>query len=183
MQFGLFTSSGKEYLFLLRNCFAMQNISIRPIRVEDNKYIAAIIRKILAEFGANKPGTVYFDPTTDDLFQLFSESRSAYFIAEREGIILGGSGVFPTPALPEGCCELVKLYLLPEARGQGLGLQLMKICFQKALELDFTQMYLETMPELRTAIGLYEKAGFTYLPGPLGQSGHFGCDLWMIKKL
>ena len=39
------------------------------------------------------------------------------------------------------------------------------------------------MPELHMAIGMYEKAGFTYLTGPLGKSGHFGCDLWMIKKL
>jgi putative acetyltransferase len=161
----------------------MKNICIRPIRAEDNNAIAAIIRKILTEFGANKPGTVYFDPTTDDLFQLFSIAHSAYFIVESESKIVGGSGVFPTPGLPEGCCELVKLYLLPEMRGQGLGLLLMESCFRKAIEFGFTQMYLETMPELRTAIGLYEKAGFSYLPGPLGKSGHFGCDLWMIKHL
>jgi putative acetyltransferase len=161
----------------------MQNIYIRPIRTEDNAPIAAIIRKTLAEFGANKPGTVYFDPTTDNLFKLFSAPDSAYFIIEIEGRIVGGSGVFPTPGLPEGCCELVKLYLLTEMRGQGLGLLLMEKCFQKAIDLGFTEMYLETMPELRTAIGLYEKAGFTFLSGPMGRSGHFGCDLWMIKNL
>jgi putative acetyltransferase len=49
----------------------MKKIYIRPIRKADNVVIAAIIRKILIEFGANKPGTVYFDPTTDNLFQLF----------------------------------------------------------------------------------------------------------------
>lgn len=161
----------------------MKNICIRPIRAEDNPVIAAIIRKILAEFGANKPGTVYFDPTTDNLFELFSAPDSAYFIAEAEGKIIGGSGVFPTPGLPAGCCELVKLYLLSEMRGRGLGLLLMDKCFQKAIDLGFSAMYLETMPELQTAIGLYEKAGFSYLPGPLGRSGHFGCDLWMIKNL
>jgi putative acetyltransferase len=161
----------------------MKNISIRPIRASDNTIIAAIIRKILAEFGANKPGTVYFDPTTDNLFQLFSFQNSAYYIAETNGNIVGGSGVFPTPGLPEGCCELVKLYLISEMRGQGLGLLLMEKCFQTAIDFGFTQMYLETMPELHTAIGLYEKAGFSFLPGPLGQSGHFGCDLWMIKNL
>ena len=161
----------------------MKDICIRPLRAEDNPEIAAIIRQILTEFGANKPGTVYFDPTTDHLFQLFSIPQSAYFIIEAGGKIVGGSGVYPTPGLPEGYCELVKLYLLAEMRGQGLGLQLMEICFRKALEFGFTHMYLETMPELRTAIGLYEKAGFTYLPGPMGRSGHFGCDLWMIKKL
>lgn len=161
----------------------MKNISIRPLRAGDNISIAAIIRKILAEFGANKPGTVYFDPTTDNLYQLFETPDSAYFIAEAEGEIVGGSGVFPTPGLPDGCCELVKLYLVSEMRGQGLGLMLMEKCFQKAIDFGYTSMYLETMPELRSAIGLYEKAGFTYLPGPLGRSGHFGCDLWMIKNL
>lgn len=161
----------------------MKSICIRPIRAADNSIIAAIIRQILAEFGANKPGTVYFDPTTDDLYKLFTTPGAAYFIAEADGNIFGGSGVFPTPGLPDGCCELVKLYLVPEMRGQGLGLLLMEKCFQQAIDFGFTQMYLETMPELRTAIGLYEKAGFTFLPGPLGHSGHFGCDLWMIKKL
>ena len=161
----------------------MKNISIRPLRAGDNISIAAIIRKILAEFGANKPGTVYFDPKTDNLFQLFETPDSAYFIAEAEGEIVGGSGVFPTPGLPVGCCELVKLYLVSEMRGQGLGLMLMEKCFQKAIEFGYRSMYLETMPELRSAIGLYEKAGFSYLPGPLGRSGHFGCDLWMIKTL
>jgi putative acetyltransferase len=161
----------------------MKKIYLRPIHAADNKQIAAIIRQILSEFGANKPGTVFFDPTTDDLFRLFSAPGSAYFIAEADGEIVGGSGIFPTPGLPAGCCELVKLYLLPEMRGQGLGLLLMEKCFQKAIDFGFKKMYLETMPELRTAIGLYEKAGFTYLPGPLGQSGHFGCDLWMIKNL
>jgi putative acetyltransferase len=161
----------------------MKNICIRPIRAADNATMASIIRRTLAEFGADKPGTVYFDPTTDDLFKLFSVLDSSYFIAEVNGNIVGGCGVFPTQRLPEGCCELVKLYLLSEMRGQGLGLMLMEKCFQKAIDLGFSEMYLETMPELRTAIGLYEKAGFTFLPGPLGQSGHFGCDLWMIKHL
>ncbi len=161
----------------------MKNITIRPLLAEDNLRIAQIIRSVLAEFGANKPGTVYFDPTTDDLFNLFSIEGAAYFVAVAEGQIIGGSGIYPTTGLPAGFCELVKLYLIPEARGLGLGLRLMKTCFLKAAELGFSDIYLETMPELRNAIGLYEKAGFSYLPGPLGKSGHFGCDLWMSKML
>ncbi len=161
----------------------MKNICIRPIQPDDNVCIAEIIRKVLREFGADKPGTVFFDPATDDLFQLFSIPGSVYFILTSDNQIMGGAGVFPTAGLPDGCCELVKLYLLPERRGQGLGLKLMEYCFQEAKSLGFTKMYLETMPELRVAIGLYEKAGFTYLAGPMGCSGHFGCDLWMIKQL
>ena len=161
----------------------MKAISIRPIQEKDNPQIASIIRRTLKEFGADKPGTVFFDPTTDELYRLFQFPNSFYFIAEAEGEVIGGSGIFPTTALPEGCCELVKLYLLPDARGLGLGLRLMEACFEKAKAFGFKKIYLETMPELRGALGLYEKIGFTYLPGPLGKSGHYGCDLWMIRDL
>jgi putative acetyltransferase len=44
-------------------------------------------------------------------------------------------------------------------------------------------MYLETLPELHQAVKVYEKFGFRYLKGPLGNTGHFGCDLWMLKDL
>jgi putative acetyltransferase len=161
----------------------MKEISIRPLEQKDNLLLATIIRQVLAEFGANKPGTVYFDPTTDDLFRLFQTAGSFYYVVEMDGKLVGGSGIYPTGGLPEGCCELVKLYLLAETRGSGLGRRLMEACFAKAREFGFKKIYLETMPELRNALGLYEKIGFTYLPGPLGQSGHFGCDLWMIKDL
>ncbi len=102
------------------------DITIRLIEPHDNAGIAAIIRSVLSEFNAAKPGTVYYDPTTDDLFSLFKKEDSAYFIAEVNGQMAGGCGVYPTAGLPEGCCELVKLYLLPEARRLGLGKQLIE---------------------------------------------------------
>ena len=161
----------------------MKNFYIRRIGPSDNVAIATIIRSILKEFGADKPGTVYFDPATDHIYETFAVVKSFYFVAEYDGQVVGGSGVYPTPGLPEDCCELVKLYLLPEMRGQGYGLLLMEKCFQKAIDFGYRSIYLETMPELSSAIGLYEKAGFTYLPGPMGDSGHYGCGLWMIKNL
>ena len=162
--------------------FAGMDLSvIRLLRKEDNPEIARIIRAVLTEFKANKPGTVYYDPTTDDLFTLFSAPHSEYYIIELDGKIVGGSGVYPTENLPAGCCELVKLYLLPEARGYGK--MLIEKCFDSAVKFGFRQMYLETMPELKMAVGLYERCGFEYLTGPMGSSGHFGCDLWMLKIL
>jgi putative acetyltransferase len=155
----------------------------RLLRKDDNAAIAAIIRLVLTEFKANKPGTVYFDPTTDDLYTLFLNPLSEYWVLEVNGKIAGGAGVYPTTGLPDGCCEIVKLYLLPEARGKGFGKQLIEKCFESAKRLGFKQVYLETMPELKMAVGLYERCGFEYLKGPLGNSGHFGCDLWMMKAL
>lgn len=159
------------------------DFSLRQLQQGDNPVMASIIRSVLKEFNANKPGTVYYDPTTDDLFTLFSIPRSAYFVAEMNGRVVGGAGVYPTDALPGGCCELVKLYLLPEARGKGIGKSLIQQCVATATGFGFTSMYLETMPELIIAVGLYEHLGFSYLTGPMGNSGHFGCDIWMLKQL
>ncbi len=158
-------------------------ILIRPIQPEDNQALAIIIRNSLAEFGANKPGTVFYDPTTDALFELFQTKGSAYFIEEENGINVGGGGLFPTEALPEGTCELVKMYLHQHARGKGLGNRLIEHSLIWAKNNGYQQCYLETMPELKQALKVYELMGFSYLDGPLGNSGHFGCDRWMLKAL
>jgi putative acetyltransferase len=155
-----------------------------PIEQPDNPAIAKIIRQCLEEFGANKPGTVYYDATTDALYELFAENPlSAYFIARINDKIIGGGGIFPSAALPEDTCELVKMYLLPEARGTGIGAALINLCMDTARSKGFKKMYIETMPELKRAISVYEKFGFEYLEGPLGNTGHFGCGVWMLKSL
>ncbi|MBW8333554.1 MAG: GNAT family N-acetyltransferase [Prolixibacteraceae bacterium] len=159
------------------------NIHIRNIQPSDNPELALIVRNTLTEFGANVPGTVFFDPTTDALFELFQTPKSAYFVAEADGKLLGGGGIYPTEGLPDGICELVKMYLLPEARGIGLGRMLMERCLETARNNGFQQIYLETLPELNLAVKVYEKFGFEYLSAPLGDTKHFGCGLWMLKRL
>ena len=158
-------------------------ISIRPIQQKDNPILAELIRTVFREFNIDKPGTVYTDPTTDNLFALFQIPKSQYWVAEENGIILGGSGIYPTPELPDGCVELVKLYLSGESRGKGIGRDLMQKCIDTAREFGFTQMYLESLPELKKALGMYLKTGFRYLDKPLGNSGHYACNIWMVMDL
>jgi putative acetyltransferase len=156
---------------------------IRNIQLSDNKALAKIVRETLAEFGANRPGTVYYDPTTDTLFEIFQNLRSVYFVAEDDNHIIGGSGIYPSAGLPEDTCELVKMYLIPEARGFGLGKHLIEKCLQAAKDLGYKKVYLETLPELKKALKVYEKFGFKHLDGPLGNTGHYGCDKWMLKEI
>jgi putative acetyltransferase len=156
-------------------------MEIRKIKKEDDPILAKIIKNTLAEFGAAKPGTVAFDPTTDHLSDLFSAPKSIYYVAEEDGKIFGGAGIFPTIGLPEDTCELVKMYLLKESRGKGLGKLLINKSIAFAKEQGFTKMYLETLPELESAVHVYRSLGFHSLPGPMGNSGHFGCSMWMIK--
>ncbi|GAA0531723.1 GNAT family N-acetyltransferase [Chitinophaga japonensis] len=149
----------------------------------DNQPVGAIIQAVLQEFGANKPGTAYYDEHLYRLYDSFPPASSCYWVAELQGMVAGGGGIYPTAGLPAGCCELVKLYLLPQARGRGLGKALVERCLRSAKELGYRQVYLETMPELRVTVPLYEKAGFRCLQKPLGQSGHHACNIWMIKDI
>ncbi len=161
----------------------MSTVAIRTIQPADNQALAVIIRNALAEFGADKPGTVYYDATTDALYELFRQAGSIYYVAEENGVLLGGAGIYPSPGLPADTCELVKMYLSPNARGKGIG----KLLIEKALEFatatGYRNVYIETMPELGKAMSVYEKFGFKYLDGPMGNTGHFGCGIWMIKSL
>lgn len=160
----------------------MENVFIRTIQPADNKALAIIVRNTLAEFGANHPGTVYYDPTTDDLYHLFQKEKSIYYVALINNEIVGGAGIYPTDGLPPDTCELVKMYLLPKARGAGLGRELISRSLEFAKSTGYMKVYLESMPELKKALGIYEKFGFQYLDGPMGNSGHFGCDKWMLLE-
>jgi putative acetyltransferase len=156
---------------------------IRNIEPKDNAAMAKIIRDSLEDFNAAKPGTVYFDEETDRLSDVFSTSLSAYFVIDIDGEIAGGAGIFHTKGLPIDTCELVKMYIAKKFRGNGYGQTLLKECIEQAKQKGFLKMYLESMPELTNALNMYEKNGFNYLRQPMGNSGHSGCELWMIKDL
>ena len=168
--------------FLFYFCL-MHNVSIRTIQHTDNPFLSKIVKDTLAEFGANHPNTVYYDPTTDKLFEMFQKKGSVYFVAELDSEIIGGGGIYPTDGLPADTCELVKMYLLPPARGTGLGKTLIEKCIAFAIDAGYKKIYLESMPELKQALKVYAKFGFEYLKGPMGNSGHTGCSLWMLRSL
>jgi hypothetical protein len=78
----------------MRTRLLEMDISIIPIAPEHNKALATIIRAALEEFGANKPGTVYFDDSTDHLYELFSGSpQSFYFVALDGETVVGDIAV------------------------------------------------------------------------------------------
>jgi putative acetyltransferase len=158
-------------------------LTIRPIRPEDNAPLATLIRDILASIGRNRPGTVYSDPTTDHLFELFQRPGSMYMVAEQDGRVLGGGGIFHADGLASDTVELARVYLVPEARGLGLGRRLVEACLEAAINYGYRFMYLETAAEMVEALPLYEKLGFQYLDSPMGNTGHFSVDIWMVKEL
>lgn len=156
---------------------------IRPIQPSDNLILAKIIRQCFHDFSAPTSGTVYEDPTTDDLYSLFRKEKSVLWVAEWDEEVVGCCGIFPSDNLPDGYVELVKFYLLSEARGKGIGKALMEKSIESASEFGYSKIYIESLPEFDTAVSLYEKSGFTRLDKAIGESGHPGCDVWMKKEL
>jgi putative acetyltransferase len=159
------------------------NIALREVKETDNLLLAQIIRKAFEEFGAPTQGTVYSDPTTDDLYRLFRTNKSVLWVAIMDGKIAGCCGVYPTKGLPEHCAELVKFYLSVESRKKGIGKARLAKTIESALSFGYTKLYLESLPQFSDTINIYEKQGFLKLDMPLGESGHCTCNIWMIKDL
>ncbi|MDL5047339.1 GNAT family N-acetyltransferase [Oscillatoria amoena NRMC-F 0135] len=158
-------------------------MTIRPIRMEDNHQVAAIIRTVMPEFGASGKGFAIHDKEVDDMFGTYTKPRSAYFVCEDAGKVIGGGGVAPLEQGEENTCELKKMYFLPDGRGKGLGQQVLDKCLEAAKQLGFEYCYLETFNTMKQAMMLYEKNGFEKIPGPCGNTGHFACDTFYKKRL
>jgi putative acetyltransferase len=160
------------------------NFTIRLAEATDNSALATIIRAAFIEFGAPLTGTVYEDPTTDELFGLFEPIENAIlFVAELQGQVVGCCGIYPTNGLASGYAELVKFYLAKQARNKGIGKALFEKSIDAAIEMNYSNLYIESQPSFGKAVKMYERYDFKYLNAPLGNSGHDNCDVWMLKVL
>ena len=61
---------------------------------------------------------------------------------------------------PEGCCEMKRLYALPQARGLGLGKALVQSIIVEAARLGYGEIRLDSLPSMGDAIRLYRHFGF-----------------------
>ncbi len=160
----------------------MSPFIIRPIQAADNAAIAQVIRSVLIEMEVPKVGSAYADPSLDHLYQHYQNDRGVYLVVEQEGELIAGGGIGSLPGEDASICELQKMYMLPSARGQGIGQALIQACIAAAEKLGYRQCYLETMPNMLVAQNLYKKMGFDYVCKPMGNTGHTACPVWMLLK-
>lgn len=161
----------------------MNTAIIRPILKKDNPHIAKVIRKVLIDFGVPKVGTAYADVTLDSLYEAYQKPRSIYYIIELNGKVLGGGGISKLDNCDENICELQKMYFLEDARGLGLGSEMINLCLEKAKDFRFDKCYLETMTYMKAAQKLYLKNEFEYIDHPIGDTGHYSCPVHMLKEI
>lgn len=156
---------------------------IRELREEDNPVMAQIVKQSLESVGLAIPGTAYFDPQLQNLTAYYANLPHAkYWVAtDEQDQVVGGVGIAPFGDHP-GVCELQKLYLAPQAKGKGLGSELLEVALTFA-EQHYERCYIETMQQLHTANRLYGTVGFHLLEEPLPGSEHGTMDAWYLKSL
>jgi putative acetyltransferase len=167
----------------MKNPRMPQTFLIRPIEPRDDMAVAAIIRTVMPEFGADGEGFAIHDAEVAAMSAAYAKPRSAYFVVEIGGKVVGGGGVAPLEHGEPGVCELRKMYFLPEARGLGAGHAMIARCLEAARAFGFERCYLETLTGMDAAQALYRRHGFVPLCTPMGSTGHHGCDRWFIKTL
>ncbi len=160
-----------------------EDFIIREITAKDNAELAKVIRSVILEMGAPKVGTAYEDEATDKMFETYQKEKAVYFVLEHKNKVVGGGGIAQLDNFEGNTCELQKMYFMPIARGKGLGTKMITACLDKAKELGFDNCYLETLPYMESAVKLYKKYGFESLDKPMGNTCHYSCNVWMIKKI
>lgn len=157
-------------------------VGIRKLRRSDDADVAYIVRVVMTEQSIVCTTSHDFDPEVDHMYEHYRAPRHAYFVATVGERIVGGGGYSPLPGGDEGTCELQRMYLLPSARGRGLGRRLLERSLEAARADGYERCYLETLSHLTAARSLYERAGFEPLSGPLGETGHCEAENFYLKN-
>lgn len=133
------------------------NLHIRPVLARDKDKIIALVSTILQEYGFECD----FANSESDLLDMehtYLAGNGTFNVFEdAEKNIIGTYGLLP---LADGTCKLRKMYLIPEARGFGLGTHIIQHAIRTAQQLGFNRILLETTTAMKEAIGLYKKSGF-----------------------
>lgn len=130
----------------------------RSFRHDDGEVVRALVAGVLAEHGL--PFDLdRFDADLVDIDAAYTNRGGTFLVVEDDtGRVIGCGGLYP---LGPSVAEVRKMYLLPEARGQGLGGRLLTELIAAARERGYRTLTLTTSSHLPAAAPLYRRFGFT----------------------
>lgn len=132
------------------------HLKIRSATNEDTVEIQKLVFGVLEEYGL-VPSPESTDADLANIEGSYIKPGGLFEVVLDGKKIVGTIGLFP---VDETTCELRKMYLLKTARGHGLGRYVLQRVVERARELGFKQIVLETSSKLAIAIQLYKNFGF-----------------------
>ena len=119
-----------------------------------------------------------YDLELENLDKKYGLPKGRLYIATVEGDV---AGCIALRNIDDKSCELKRLYVRPEFRGNQIGQMLIEQIISDARDLGYKQILLDTLPFLKSAIYIYEKLGFyqirPYNDSPMKNSIYYRYDL------
>lgn len=122
------------------------------------------MRELFSEYGRSLGIDLSFQDFDQELATLpgkYSPPDGAVIIARLEEVACGCVALRRIDATT---CEMKRLYVRPDARGLGIGAELVRRIMDTAKARGYRAMRLDTLPSMRSAIALYASFGFREIP-------------------
>ena len=139
---------------------------IRDWVARDRAAAAEVVKTVLEEYGLGweANGCGCSDQDVVEVEKYYQQACGEFWVVEYFGNVVGTGGYLPIER-GDHAVEIRKMYLLPAARGQGLGRFLLSQLEQAAAKSGFREVWLETATVLKEAVALYEKNGYEPMSG------------------
>lgn len=137
-------------------------IEIRPA---DLACDLAVVRQLFREYAESLDIDLCFQNFDDELASLpgkYQAPQGRLLLAWDAEQVLGCVALRPIDA---DTCEMKRLYIKPQVRGQKLGRHLAERICHEARVAGYQRICLDTLPTMTAAIYLYESLGFKHI-GP-----------------
>ena len=125
----------------------------------DSPDVTALVEAQQAEMRGRYDGEADIGPTREAA--MFVGPDGVFLVVREEGRAIGCGGVC---RFDETRAELKRMYVVPGARGRGLGRVLLVELEAEARRLGYAGIVLETGDKQPEALGLYASAGYERIP-------------------
>lgn len=141
----------------------MSEYELRSATNHDSDSIKKLVFAVLREYRL-QPDPDGTDADLNDIESVYLRSGGCFdVLVDANGEIIGSVGLYPIDSVT---CELRKMYLSQEIRGQGQGKRLLEHALARAKESGFQRVVLDTASVLKEAIALYSRYGFRPYQAP-----------------